>query len=589
MITNILFFTICGIIITYIILLIFEKARIKKGADYDSPENGDPDNEIDSTAGLVVSVLKKINCIYNIKVNDEETTTIDFSFQGGNFSIDCAPKSSYIKIFYLFLYETQVKNLALIRHLCNHLNINSRIPKFIYSIDEAQNKIYVHIYSCALFVGEIHDIKSYFENLLIVNFELQRVFTYQFKELEKESGKENEDIEESNANWRRQLFLLREQEIMHQATEFESRYNEVRNITVGQFIKTIYNNKNLQPVSMKVITDGELKIIDIQEDILNFDILDAVLEKEGESKPEIRFEMMTLIITCNHSQTALKKTRRLITINLTTEGETETSFYFRLTSCITPVNISKVVSKSKPNNTASAHSMIIAYDFVSPKQKLAEFNYMNNDALWKIKNKKISELSEEQQLIAMCSNATPSYNLYWGKKLYLEKRYYEALLHLENGYYEMLRFYNKMSKSQKGIFYELCYLIGYCYCELKDYQRAYYFLDSLPQLNNIIYTQEYINCLVNSQDFRALPVIDNLLTYIAKDGDPETDDEEANKSLSSFINFLRRRKAYVYIDIGELEEAEKIYTQMLAEPENSDYALNELAYIQKLKKESDNI
>ena len=107
----------------------------------------------------------------------------------------------------------------------------------------------------------------------------------------------------------------------------------------------------------------------------------------------------------------------------------------------------------------------------------------------------------------------------------------------------------------------------------------------MPQLNNIIYTQEYINCLANSKDFRALAVIENLLTYIAKDEDSE--DEETNSTLIDFINFLRRRKAYVYIDIGELEEAEKIYTQMLEEPENSDYALNELAYIQRLKKENE--
>ena len=189
MISNILFFSICGIIVTYIILLIFEKLKIKSNDGY-TPKKDELSDEEESSVVLIEKLLKSMNCNFDTKQNSEGTTTIDFSFQGGNFSIDCAAKSSFIKIFYLFLYETPVKQLALVRHICNHLNINSRVPKFIYSIDEAQNKIYIHIYTCALFVSEIRDIKSYFENLLIGNFELQRVFSYQFKELEKESDKD---------------------------------------------------------------------------------------------------------------------------------------------------------------------------------------------------------------------------------------------------------------------------------------------------------------------------------------------------------------------------------------------------------------
>lgn len=582
--TDILFFTACGIIVVYVILLIREMRKIKSYKRFNNKTNRKKGHNNQPTLEAVKELLKSMNCEYELKNTDNDAISIDFSFQGGNFSIDIAKNSSLIKIFYLFLHETSTKNLSSVRHLCNQLNINSRIPKFIYSIDDVKNKIYVHIYTCALFIDDIPDLKSYFENLLVANFELQRIYSYKFKELEKESGPTYDDIEESNSNWRRQLFLLREHEILHQQSETNSRYNETESLTVGQLLKTIYGHRNIIPATMQVVTDDNMSLIPDQDAIMAFDLMDAVIDLKSGDKPKLKQRLLTLIITCRQISTSKKESCRLITVTLTPEGETDQSLYFRLSTSLTPINISKMVAQSKTNNVASAYSMIIAYDLASIKQKLAEFNYMCDDAVSKLKEKKINELSEEQQLLIMCSNANPSYNLYWGKKLYLDGRYYEALLHLENGFFELQGRYNQMSKSQKNVFFELCYLIGYCYCELKQYQRAYYFLDALPQLNNIVYTQEYINCLSNAKDYRALTVIDNLLSFISKDTD--TEDEEVNEALSNFLNFLRRRKAFVHIDLGELTEAEKIYTQMLDEPENIDYALNELAYIQKLKSES---
>lgn len=582
--TDILFFTACGVIVVYIVLLIREMRKIKSiKKRINKMENKKYDSNT-STTEIIKDLLKSMNCEFELKNTENDAVSIDFSFQGGNFSIDIAKNNSLIKIFYLFLHETSTKNLSIVRHLCNQLNINSRMPKFIYSIDDVKNKIYIHIYTCALFINDIPDLKNYFENLLTGNFELQRIFSYKFKELEKESGPTYDDIEENNSNWRRQLFLLREHEIMHQQGEADARYNETECLTVGQLLKTVYGHRNITPVSMRVVTDEEMSTISDQDAVVTFDLIDAILDLENHDKPILKNKLVTLIITCRQISTSKKESCRLVTVTLTPEGESDHSVYFRLSTSLTAMNINKMVAQSKANNTASAYSMIIAYDFASPKQKLAEFNYMCEDAVSKLKNKQISELSEEQQLLIMCNNANPSYNLYWGKKLYLDGRYYEALLHLENGFFELQARFNQMSKSQKNVFFELCYLIGYCYCELKQYQRAYYFLDALPQLNNIVYTQEYINCLTNAKDYRALAVIDNLLTFISKDTD--TDDEEVNEALSSFLNFLRRRKAFVHIDLGELTEAEKIYTQMLDEPENIDYALNELAYIQKLKSES---
>ena len=65
------------------------------------------------------------------------------------------------------------------------------------------------------------------------------------------------------------------------------------------------------------------------------------------------------------------------------------------------------------------------------------------------------------------------------------------------------------------------------------------------------------------------------------------DDEEGysdeQQSEKAFINFLRRRKAYILVEQKDYDNAEKLLKQMLDEPDSSDFALQELAYIQKNK------
>jgi len=210
---------------------------------------------------------------------------------------------------------------------------------------------------------------------------------------------------------------------------------------------------------------------------------------------------------------------------------------------------------------------------------------MWNDAKDKAERGQMSELSEEQLLIYNCAYPSVGYDIYWGKTYFRDKRYYEALLYLENAYVTLQRNFHSMHDDYKESFYDICYYIGFCYCELEQFQRAYFFLDIVANQNRISYTQEYINCLANSKDFRAIVVIDSWLAHFEQQ--KENTPEELPANIVSFIHFLRRRKAYTHIDLGQLEKAEEIFKIMLEEPENSDYALNELAYIQKIKGETE--
>ena len=85
--------------------------------------------------------------------------------------------------------------------------------------------------------------------------------------------------------------------------------------------------------------------------------------------------------------------------------------------------------------------------------------------------------------------------------------------------------------------------------------------------------------MVNGGDLRAYGIIEGLLQELANL--PEK--EKVKGYFEPFRNFLKRRKAYILVERKSYDEAERMLRKMIDEPENADFAIHELAYIQKKK------
>lgn len=157
------------------------------------------------------------------------------------------------------------------------------------------------------------------------------------------------------------------------------------------------------------------------------------------------------------------------------------------------------------------------------------------------------------------------------------ERYYEAVLYFKNAYNAMRLNYFAMDKKSKSMFYGLCYFIGFGYCELGLYEKAYYYLDLVGDMGKIDFTSEFINVMANAGDLRVFQFIEDIMGDIKEEYDQ---DEELPERVQRFVDFMRRRRAFSLITFGELDVAESEFKQMLNEPENRDYAIDELAFIQ---------
>ena len=87
--------------------------------------------------------------------------------------------------------------------------------------------------------------------------------------------------------------------------------------------------------------------------------------------------------------------------------------------------------------------------------------------------------------------------------------------------------------------------------------------------------------MVNSGDVRALSYIDQLMTQMRMENELNDEDEEPQEHITKFMNFLKRRQAYLLIERRQYNKAKTILNELLDDPESSDFAINELAFIQK--------
>ena len=229
-----------------------------------------------------------------------------------------------------------------------------------------------------------------------------------------------------------------------------------------------------------------------------------------------------------------------------------------------------------------SQAVLLAYDLRSTKQLQDEFVYMWKEAKSKMANGEENQLTEEQQMLAKVEHVDAARFVYRSRTLYRQKRYYEAIACLENAYRLMNPNYQRLSKAEKRVFSEVCYMLGFCYNELRQYDRAYYYLSLIIGLNHALYAQGYVNCLINLGDHRALMAIDSILEDL-RSSLSEDEDDEIEHPLRPFLQFLYRRKSYVLIELRRLDEAEEILRQMMDDPESADFALDELAYIQQLR------
>ncbi len=517
--------------------------------------------------------LKANNCTYTIDKEDNDTTIFNFEFQAGHFVAAIRKQDDCVEVTYPCIATATMLHLPLVRSKCNDRNNSNILFKYSYSIDKEEGEINVHM---SFFNNQVNN-----ENMvhqLKAAFHFQREWQHDFDEAVSISKDyESADLESEIYKHQREMFMLRRLELRHQLDSNAAAIaTGTGTLPLWQMLDTVAPLPAARLLFMTVNTvNGQQRIEDEQE-IRNFNLRNVLVEGEGK---QARLTRDYAVLDLHYKQ-GLDEKPMMTTITITAEGEDDHSIYSRITVTHVPRNASRLNSMSNEGRQPHSISMLIALDRSDDKQRQQEFDYMWTDAQLKARNGEKDSLTDDQLLLGQVTVADTAYNMYWGVQMFNSGRYYEATLYLENLFNSYRSDFFEMGSEGKRLFMEAAYKLGFCYNELGLPKQAFYYLDLMASDGNIRHTMELVNSMANSKDLRLFSYTEGVMDEVRRNFD---DNEEMPENIRDFINFIRRRRGYAYIDFNQLDQAEKIFTQMLDEEDNADYAINELAYIKRLR------
>lgn len=529
-------------------------------------------------------VLKELNCRFTHELK-ENWHEYSFKFQSGNFILIFQQDEDFVRIHYPRFFSTTIDYLDLVRQVINDCNSRNFSHHLVYSTNGKENMVTVHITSSFTFVEDLTKNAERLSATLSQIFSIAQDFYIHF-ERNKERSHEvsTNDIERDFATYEREYFLLKEGEKAVHDPEDLLRSSVSNPLTLSSLLQNLYDWKNPEFLELKVV-NHTTKTFLTEEEIADFDICSALVANDNDGHAQFIGQNAALILIYTEDKNHPEHLPSLLTIALQSEGRTPEILYMRATMSLTPKGTQNKNALEISTSRNLSSSFIFAFDTASAEQKRAELKFMKDELEQKIKDEDLDQLTPEEQIIYKFKVPNLLANIHYGEQLYRQKRYYEATIQLEAIYQFLNKFFHNLDKKQRQYFYDVCYYIGACYSRIGLYKKAYYYLDAIFSLNNFTYMEEYVNCLVNDRDHRTLGIIENLINYTNRR--MEESMEETPDYLIHFKKFLLRRKSFALIDAGALDAAQEICEKMLNDPDNQDFALNELAHIQKLYEQTE--
>lgn len=530
------------------------------------------DLDLGENRRIVSKALKALNCTGEWR-KEGDAAIVRYTFQSGHFGIRIIGNCPQVELSYLFFAEAEMKDINIVRHVCNHFNLNSTGPRFSYTINEETNIIDMHILTPLLLDDD--RAKDILSSAMVDMFLWQNSFIRSLTDVKKDAkSSATSDLEWSEKEVARDFFLLREQELRHQKKGAEWRQNDKEAATLKQWMDKVFGLVDVVFSELMVVTDT-VTVINDRESIASYNLSDTLIADGAFVRQKAMLDLVFFL-------PAHPTTRRRMTFSIQQADGCEDVLYYQVVATLLPLPSGIGRPLHSKEVQVQSHSVLLAYDLRSTKQLQDEFVYMWKEAKSKVANGEENQLTEEQRLIANVESVDAARFVYRSRTLHRQKRYYEATSCLENAYRLLNSNIDKKSLEERNLFLEVCYMLGFCYNELQQYDRAYYYLTFVTGVNRTLYAEEYVNCMIYLGDYRSLMTIDGILEDL-HNSIVEDEEGEVEQSVHPFLQFLYRRKAYVLVELHRLDEAEEMLRQMIDDPESGDFALDELAYIQQLR------
>ena len=534
----------------------------------------------------VVPILEELGCRCECEGEEADGEggkdyVYTFKYQGAHFYLLGNSESVFVKVLMPNIVRYQIEQIGDARVLCNEVNKGcSGIARVEYYISEDQKEVGVNVVIGMSLVSTMPTVSDFVERNLAQAF----IVRSKYEEIEEQYQKEQkrfkmQDAEMEIAKMRKEKFLICEAELKHNHSQ-RMMLNE--DTSLSTLMKVVRGGEDIIPLRLTITTnEGVTEFVD-GKDAFGYDIAKVIVDVDSEDAKKSKFKCNWANVVFEYEKTSENEARKMMIVHLVAEGDDDRTLFMRATYTQPGVMMGVDNTYGYSAHRAKAVSVLLAVDKVNNDAKKAELEYMWGDMMDKVAEGKIDEFTEEQEMIFGCEHADIRRHLYFGKKYFMEGRLLDAIVLLENAHNVLMPNADGLNHRMREIFSEVTYMLGFCYAELKRYDKALYYLEMVAFKQDVKYDMEYINCLVNSGDYRALDVVEQMTVKVEDALRGIEEDEVQPEILIAYRNFLVRRRSFLLVEKRRIMEAKELLAKMLDDPENRDFAIEELKFVEQL-------
>lgn len=420
-----------------------------------------------------------------------------------------------------------------------------------------------YLFSC---VGNLEQMKGELQVLLGGAFSLARDFSDELDKAIKEEEEKDEAFFNDCAFNNKLATISRQMEAHHTDAETEDDDTPFF-LSVHQLVQ-FYEDVDLGCLlSLKIVQGNSVEHITDISTITAFDVREYIRQHAEPTS----LNSIVLIYEFEH---------QTLFVNLTkAKGSTDNTLYY----IVNVVRSGDELDQFMDNRTSLSSRTMLEVRLGDEDKAAWEAKYMIDDAMDKVANDKEDELTDEQRLVVAHHQPNAQTDLYWGKKYFNHRCYYQALFHFNRVFRVILtRPYKDWKEGVKELFYDICYYIGFIYADLGMNVRACYYLNIAKTSDRIDHIQEFINCLCNMRDLSALQLVVSYINDIREKMDAN---ESEIERLMPMYQFFQRRYLYLLVEYKKWDEAEKQANFMIKNDIDVEFAKDELEYVRKMREE----
>lgn len=422
-----------------------------------------------------------------------------------------------------------------------------------------------YLFSC---VGNLEQMKGELQVLLGGAFSLARDFS---DELDK-AIKEEEEKDKAFFNdcaFNNKLATISRQLEAHHTDEETEEDTSTFFLSVHQLVQ-LYEDVDFGCLlSLKIVQGNSVEHITDISAITAFDVRDYIRQHAEPTS----LNSIVLIYEFEH---------QTLFVNLTkAKGSTDNTLYY----IVNVVRSGDELDQLMDNRTSLSSRTMLEVRLGDEDKAAWEAKYMIDDAMDKAANDKEDELTDEQRLVVAHHQPNAQTDLYWGKKYFNHRCYYQALFHFNRVFRVILtRPYKDWKEGVKELFYDICYYIGFIYADLGMNVRACYYLNIARESNRIDYIEEFVNCICNMRDPSTLGMV---VSYIKDIQEKMSANEDEIERLMPMYQFFQRRLLYLLVEYQKWDDAEIQANYMIQNEMDVEFANDELEHIRRMR-ESEN-